>query len=240
MWLLSRKTTIADSGLLEGFCDCHSHLLPGVDDGVQQTEETLQILQEWEQLGVKEVWLTPHIMEDIPNRSDDLQIRFNKLREDYQGKIELRLAAEHMMDGPFSTNLETGQVIPFGEKGEHLLVETSYYIPPMNMEDLICDIRKKRYDPILAHPERYQYMSTKDYRKWKDMGVLLQLNLPSLVGAYGYEVMKKAEWLLKENMYDYFGTDTHSMNQVNYFLKGTLSKKTAKKLKECMNLSLNR
>jgi len=240
MWLLSRKTTIEDSGLLDGFCDCHCHLLPGVDDGVQQTEETLQILQEWERLGVKEIWLTPHIMEDIPNRPDELQRRFEMLKADYQGTIRLQLAAEHMMDGPFSTLLETGQTIPFGEKGEHLLVETSYYIPPMHMEGLISDIRKKRYDPILAHPERYQYMDVKDYRKWKDMGVLLQLNLPSLVGAYGYEVMKKAEWLLKENMYDFFGTDTHSMNQVNYFLKGTLSKKTAKKLKESMNLSLNR
>ena len=232
MWLLSRKTTIADSGLLEGFCDCHSHLLPGVDDGVQQTEETLHILQEWEQLGVKEVWLTPHIMEDIPNRSDDLQRRFNKLREDYQGKIELRLAAEHMMDGPFSTNLETGQVMPFGEKGEHLLVETSYYIPPMNMEDLICDIRKKRYDPILAHPERYQYMERNDFRHWKRKGVLMQLNLPSLVGAYGPEVQQKAEWLLRENMYDLCGSDTHSMDQVELFLDGIISKKTVKQVRK--------
>jgi len=48
MWLLSNKILVKDSGLLEGFRDCHSHLLPGVDDGVQKVDETMQILEEWE------------------------------------------------------------------------------------------------------------------------------------------------------------------------------------------------
>ena len=52
---------------MEGFRDCHCHLLPGVDDGVRELHETLKILERWKSLGVKEVWLTPHIMEDIPN-----------------------------------------------------------------------------------------------------------------------------------------------------------------------------
>ena len=47
--------------------DCHSHLLPGVDDGVRTAEESLRILEEMERQGIRKLWLTPHIMEDIPN-----------------------------------------------------------------------------------------------------------------------------------------------------------------------------
>jgi tyrosine-protein phosphatase YwqE len=74
-------------------------------------------------------------------------------------------------------------------------------------------------------------MDDSDYKMWKQRGVLLQLNLPSLVGAYGPMVQRKAEWLLKENLYDYCGTDTHSIDQMRMFLNSEISKKTAKKVK---------
>ena len=231
MWLLSEKILVSESGLLEGFRDCHCHLLPGVDDGVEHVDETLRILQTWEKAGVKEVWLTPHIMEDIPNEPADLNVRFAELQKHYQGGITLHLAAEHMMDGLFMKRLTDDNVMPVGVDGTKLLVETSYYIPPMNMEAIIDRIKTNGYDPLLAHPERYQYMERNDFRHWKQQGVLLQLNLPSLVGAYGLEVMRKAEWLLRENMYDCCGSDTHSLEQVEFFLDGIISKKMAKKVR---------
>ena len=231
MWLLSKKAIVRESGLLEGFCDIHCHLLPGVDDGVQETDETLQILAEWEAVGMKEVWLTPHIMEDIPNRPDELRRRFERFMVFYTGNIKLHLGAEHMMDGPFLERLEADDVLPIGKDGKRLLVETSYYIPPMNMGGIIDKIRQKGYEPILAHPERYQYMDFKDYTHWKGKGVLLQLNVPSLVGAYGLEVQAKAKKLLDSGMYDFCGTDTHSKEQVSFFLDSLINKKVVKKVK---------
>ena len=73
MWLFKKKIRLKDSGFFQGFIDWHCHLLPGVDDGVQTMEESLQILSFYEQLGVSEVWLTPHIMEDIPNTTEGLK-----------------------------------------------------------------------------------------------------------------------------------------------------------------------
>ena len=231
MWPFSDKVIVRESGLLEGFRDCHCHLLPGVDDGVGEVDETMQVLEEWEMSGVAEVWLTPHIMEDIPNEPAELKRRFTELQQQYKGAVRLHLAAEHMMDGLFLKRQEAGEMMPIGAEGTRLLVETSYYTPPMNMGEIIDSIRQQGYDPILAHPERYQYMDTRDYKRWKERGVLLQLNLPSLVGAYGPEVQRKAEWLLKENMYDYCGTDTHSMDHVELFLNSVISKKTVKKVR---------
>ena len=231
MWLISNKVKIEDSGLLDGFRDCHCHLLPGVDDGVKKMDETLRILNLWESQGVKEVWLTPHIMEDIPNKPTELEAKLVEVVNNYDGNIHLHLAAENMLDNLFQTRLEARELMPIGEAGTHLLVETSYYNPPMDMERLMDSIKEKGFTSILAHPERYQYMDMRDYRMWKQKGVRLQLNVPSLVGAYGPEVERKAEMLLERDMYDYCGSDTHSMRFVEYFLNSKISKKTVTKVR---------
>lgn len=231
MWLLPSKVSVRESGMLDGFCDCHCHLLPGVDDGVRKTAETLQILQLWAEVGVCEVWLTPHIMEDIPNEPAKLEAEYHQLLSSYSGNIKLHLAAEHTLDGLFVDRMADNLLMPIFADKKHLLVETSYFIPPMNMDAIMDAIKKKGYQPILAHPERYQYMDYSDYRRWKDAGVLLQLNVPSLVGAYGPMAQKKAQWLFRQGMYDYCGSDTHSLNQVELFLNSIISRKTAKMIK---------
>ena len=98
MFLFNKKTTIAASGILQGAADHHSHILPGVDDGVECMAEALRILATYEALGIKTLWLTPHIMEDIPNTPQKLRARFEELKAAYTGNIELHLAAEYMID----------------------------------------------------------------------------------------------------------------------------------------------
>ena len=199
MCFFRQKKVLAESGFFRGFTDCHSHLLPGVDDGVKTLEESLAILEEMERLGVRKVWLTPHIMEDIPNETVDLQQKFQELKQMYHGKIELALAAEYMMDNLFE------------ERKHYLLVETSYFNPPMGLLSILQRIQKKGYHPLLAHPERYEYMQMMDYKTLKKNQISFQLNIPSLVGMYGKHIEKKAKILLKAGMYDLGGNDVHSL-----------------------------
>ena len=232
MFFFSNKISIRESRLLEGLCDYHCHLLPGVDDGVQEMEETLQLLQTWESVGVKDVWLTPHIMEDMPNKPERLREKFSLLQQQYTGSVGLHLAAEHMMDGLFPSRFAEKAFLPIGADKSHLLVETSYYIPPINMEGMLRSIKQSGITPLLAHPERYEYMGEKDYKYYKDRQILFQLNLPSLIGAYGPAAQQKAEWLLDHNMYSCCGTDMHSLRHAEYFLNSKISKKTLQKVKE--------
>ena len=106
MWLFSRYISVSSKGILQGMTDCHSHLLPGVDDGVRTAEESLRILEEMERQGIRKLWLTPHIMEDIPNTTDTLKTRFRTLCESYRGNIRLELAAEYMLDNLFVRRLD--------------------------------------------------------------------------------------------------------------------------------------
>lgn len=209
MWPFKKKCSLADSGIFQGFTDWHSHILPGVDDGVRTMDEALEILALYERLGVKAVWLTPHVMEDVPNTTEHLKERFAELQATYKGSVHLHLAAEYMLDNLFQERLDNGDLLPLGEKKDWLLVETSYYNPPANMSGLLERIKAKGYYPVLAHPERYIYMSGDDYGKLKERGVRLQLNISSLTNMYGSTIRKKAISLLQAGLYDLAGTDTH-------------------------------
>ena len=172
-------------------------------------EESLKILSSYEHHGIKEVWLTPHIMEDIPNSTAQLRTRYSELKTAYSGPIILHLASENMLDNLFEERLQQGDLLPIGDDGRQLLVETSYFNAPYGLHDILKRIKSKGYFPVLAHPERYIYMGTKDYQQLKQLGVAFQLNLPSLAGAYGTEAKRKARWLLEKGYYQYIGTDTH-------------------------------
>ena len=209
MWPFRKKQTLEESGFFRGFTDWHCHILPGVDDGVQTVDKALQILTEYERLGVKEVWLTPHIMEDVPNTTQHLRERFAELQAAYRGSVVLNLASENMLDNLFEERLNKNDLLPIGKDGRHLLVETSYFNPPMGLQNILLRIKAKGYIPILAHPERYQYMGESDYQQMKSMNVLFQLNQFSLLGLYGKEVQKQAKLLKKQGMYEYIGTDLH-------------------------------
>lgn len=221
MGLFSRKKpALGESGLLRGYTDAHCHLLPGVDDGVKTMDETLAILSLYESLGIRTVWCTPHIMEDIQNTSEDLKSRFAALCREYHGPIELHLSAEYMMDSLFETRLENRDLLP--HSGGCLLVETSTFYPPVGMRELLYKIQTAGYTPVLAHPERYTYMTLEEYGELTRIGVKLQMNLGSPAGLYGKGVQKRAEWLLKHGIYSLSGTDCHSMRMLDAILAGRI------------------
>lgn len=222
MWPFSRYKSVLKSGVLQGMTDCHSHILPGVDDGVKTMRESLAILDRYEKLGIKTVWLTPHVMEDIPNKPSFLRERFEELKAEYKGNVELHLGAENMIDNLFEERLAAGDLLTVGADQRHLLVETSYFTPPFGFYDTIEEIKKLGYYPVLAHPERYVYMEQKDYERLKDMKVLFQMNLFSLVGMYGKGSQHVSHELLKRGMYDFVGSDIHSITILDRFLGLTL------------------
>ena len=221
MWWFDRQRTLRESGLFDGFTEWHCHLLPGVDDGIKTPEDSLKALRLYEAAGIRTVWLTPHVMEDMPNTTASLRERFDELKRAYQGNIELHLASENMLDALFEERLEANDFLPIGVEGTHLLVETSYFNPPMDLTGILKRIQSRGYYPILAHPERYVYMNDKDYSDLKKMGIKFQMNIPALAGMYGEQTQKKARKLLKSGMYNYLGNDTHTCS----FFTSLLDKK---------------
>lgn len=226
MWLFKDKVaSIEESGMLAGLTDWHSHVLPGVDDGIKTMEEALEVLRHFDAKGMETLWLTPHIMEDYPNTTEKLRARFDELQKAWTGNLKLRLASENMLDPLFDERLAARDLLPIGENADHLLVETSYFSPPMGFDGMIDSIMSAGFYPLLAHPERYTYMDETDYKKLKDKGVKMQLNYVSLVGGYGETAKKKSIWLLKNGFIDVVGSDVHRLKSNQTLIAQKPSKK---------------
>ena len=232
--LFNRRMSILDSGLLKGAVDQHSHILYGLDDGVKTQEDSLAILRFLEEQGVSEVWFTPHVMEDVPNTTEAIRARFEELKAVYGGGLQLHLAAEYMIDTLFEERLSNRDLLEHGD--EVVLVETSAIAPPINLWVVLDKMLKSGYRPLIAHPERYRYMDREDYRELHNMGCLLQLNLPSIVGFYGESARQRAQYLLDKGWYRMFGSDCHRMKaiQAQYTAK-ELKKDTIAKLSVLMD-----
>ena len=129
--LFNRLRSLLESGLLKGAVDQHSHILYGLDDGVKLQEDSLAILRFMEEQGVSEVWFTPHIMEDVPNTTEEIRARFEELKAVYEGGLKLHLAAEYMIDTVYEERLADRDLLFHGE--ETVLVETSAIAPPMTL-----------------------------------------------------------------------------------------------------------
>ena len=220
---IKRKQSLLQSGVLKGSVDRHSHILFGVDDGIKTLEDSLAVLAFYEEVGIKEVWCTPHVMEDVPNTSEGLRERFACLLDAYKGDVRLHLAAEYMLDNLFEERLKAGDLLTMED--DMVLVETSTWNPPSDMTGMLRSLQKAGYRPLLAHPERYRYMNEAGYARLHRQGVLFQLNLGSLAGYYGETAMKKAQDMLAKGWYSETGSDCHRLATIKeHFNREVLTK----------------
>ena len=230
MWFIKHKAGLIDSGFFNGFADYHCHILPGVDDGVKTMEEALEALEYFEHLEVGRVILTPHAMNGLENR-EEVEQAFDALCKQYSGKIILELGTEYMLDSGFKERMEK-ELLCLDK--DSVLVETSYLSPPNNLYELLYEISTTGNTPVIAHPERYLYMGHGDYYKLKEKDYMLQLNLLSLSGYYGKQVMKNADFLLEQGMYDKIGTDLHNLQNFRKWIEKL--KVTNKQLEKLTNI----
>lgn len=209
--------------------DLHSHLLPGLDDGVQSMDESLDMIRRLESLGYRHLVTTPHVIWDYyRNTSEIIRASVEAVRvacREAGLAVTIDAAAEYFLDEHFSDMLRNNEpLLTLGEK--RVLVELPYTTQLMNVSETLFSIVECGYRPVLAHPERYAYYHAdpEAYRRFTAQGVELQLNALSLTGHYGDEVARAAEWLLRENLITYLGTDAHRMSHLDGLNKLSRSK----------------
>lgn len=194
----------------------HSHLLAGLDDGVKTHEEAVELIQHFHQLGYNKVITTPHIMSDY-YRNEPAQIlaksiELNKILEENQIPLIVQAAAEYYLDENLLSGIHAEEkLLTFG--ANYLLFETNFFSEPYQLNDFIFNAITKEYKPVLAHPERYQYMTMGKAEELRDRGVLLQVNIPSIVGYYGKPIEKMAIKLIEAGWVDLLGSDCHNQLQ---------------------------
>lgn len=234
MFFFKKKEIPLNKIFTDKFVDIHSHLLPGIDDGAKDIDNSIDLISTMYSYGIKNFITTPHVLGDVyPNSSKTIKAKTKEvkiaLEKNGMHDVSFRAAAEYMLDEQFVELLQRKDILTL--KDNYILVEMSYFNAPFNLFDILFDIQLKEYKPILAHPERYNFYHDdfESYYKLKKAGCLFQLNLLSLTEQYGKGVQKTTEKLLKENLYDFVGTDTHHQNHLR-ILKKIGNKKTFEKI----------
>jgi tyrosine-protein phosphatase YwqE len=226
-WLFEKKNKkVLDLSRIQ--TDIHSHLIPGIDDGVQTLEESVAMVQRLQELGYRRVITTPHVIWDCyRNTPDTILGGLAQVQEACQQaglSVEVGAAAEYFIDEHFVEMLEGKQPL-LTLPGNRLLVELPYSTPLMNTAETLFSIIQHGYRPVLAHPERYTYFYADPtiYRKLCHQGCELQVNALSLTGYYGEGITRMADWLLREGLITYLGTDAHRMQHLDLLLKAQKS-----------------
>ena len=195
--------------------DMHSHLLPGIDDGSSDPEMSSILKKGLEDLGYQQFITTPHIMWDLyKNTPANISETLESLR--LSGHHNIRAAAEYFMDDHFDELLSSADPL-LCIRDTKVLVEFSFISPPMDLREKIFAMQMKGYQPILAHPERYEYMSQKKSMldELKAMGCEFQMNLLSLTGYYGKIARELALYLVGQSLVSWVGTDLHHDRHLN-------------------------
>ncbi|MCF2504709.1 histidinol phosphatase [Dyadobacter sp. CY107] len=204
--------------------DIHSHFIPGIDDGVETIDESIAVATKMQSLGYRYMVTTPHVMWDCYRNTPEIILSgLQSIQQAYAMAgltIQVRAAAEYFIDEHFSEMLINGETL-LTLPGKRLLVELPYSTPLLNTSETLFSIIEHGYQPVLAHPERYTYFynDLSIYKKLADQGCELQVNILSLTGYYGDNVLKTAEWLLKNNLITFLGTDAHKLQHLEMINK---------------------
>ena len=231
MFNLFRKKPILADLIPEGFVDIHSHVLPGIDDGAKNIEESLSLISQMKEMGFSKIIGTPHTYEGLYNNtSETIKKSFDLLKKNLKEDVKIDYASEYMIDGSLLKRIEERSLLAL--KDNYVLVEMSFISSPNKLYDIIFKLQMNNYIPVLAHPERYLYFfddnNIKNFSKLKTRGCKFQLNLLSITGYYGKKIVELSDILIKNNLINYVGSDIHKQKHIDYMKKEVLIKETTK------------
>ncbi len=198
--------------------DLHSHILYGLDDGVQDQATMLAMFRLAQEEGIKAMVATPHYIYGANTYNEEiLQKRYQETKAllAEQGiDIQLHLGQELYLDTLLLTPLKLGQALTLAETRYILIEFPTLEIPPYTLA-LMDGFFEAGYRPVIAHPERYIEVQ-RDMMQllaYIEKGCLLQVNTGSFLGLYGKEIQKTAVALLRHEMVHLVATDCHSMGR---------------------------
>jgi protein-tyrosine phosphatase len=194
--------------------DIHTHILPGIDDGSETLEDSIQMIKQAIDIGVKIICATPHVLNDPSLAFEEKinqayqfllsQVRKRKLM------VKLILGSEIYLRQDISS-LNRFNFFSFNQTGKYILLELPVGLIPPGVDRLIYDLRLDDITPIIAHPERSigEKNQIKEFEKFVHLGAMIQINAGSLLDHFGSTSRKMANLLLRQNLVHFLASDAH-------------------------------
>tara|TARA_Y100001968_G_C19301120_1_gene689083 strand:+ start:64 stop:792 length:729 start_codon:yes stop_codon:yes gene_type:complete len=236
MFNLFRKKPILADLIPDRFVDIHSHILPGIDDGAKNVEESLKLISEMKKLGFSKIIGTPHTYRGMyENTNETIKNSYKLLSKNLPKNINVSYASEYMLDVSLIEKAMNRSLLCI--KKNYVLIEMGFLFEPINLYEIIFKISLNGYIPVLAHPERYLFLHDdfNKYHKLKNLNCKFQINFLSVIGGYGKKVLNITDKLLKNNLVDFSGTDIHNMNHIMAIKNTKIKIKEIDRFKSCLN-----
>ncbi|MEM9351856.1 MAG: CpsB/CapC family capsule biosynthesis tyrosine phosphatase [Planctomycetota bacterium] len=198
------------------FTDIHCHLLPGIDDGARDLQESLAMARMAVAEGTREIVVTPHQLGSYAhNTGDDIRRLTAELQAELdREQIPLRIApgGDVRIEEGMVEQLVAGEVLSLGDLGRHVLLELPHelYFP---LEPLLDELSARGITGILSHPERnHGILRTPSLLpSLVDYGCLMQVTAGSLMGTFGPHSQQLAESMLARGLVHFISTDAHGI-----------------------------
>ncbi len=196
--------------------DFHSHILPGIDDGSRNLEQSISMVNEAKEVGFTKIISTSHYMENYYECDVEKRKQLIKQLQGEVQDIELYLGNEIYITNNIIELLKNGKASSINNTRYVLFEFPLITTKPMNDKEIIYRLVENGYIPIIAHPERYPFIQENpEYLfELEDMGALFQANYGSIIGMYGLKAKRTLKILLRNNLISFFGSDVHRPEQV--------------------------
>lgn len=215
--------------------DIHAHVLPFVDDGSKSIEDSIAMIEQSATLGITDIILTPHYRGNYVATPQQLNKQFEVFKKAVQEKgisVNLYLGQEIYVDSEMLSDLENNKVITLNNS-KYLLIEPEYNA--CDITEYVYDLVIKGYVPIVAHVERFKYISIEEVCEIKRLGGLIQVNASAFFGKEFNTDKRIVKKLLKQGLVDFVASDVH-YNRKNYmqmayeYVSKKFGEKTAEKI----------
>lgn len=196
--------------------DIHAHLLPGLDDGPEGWDESVEMVRQAAAEGITTIVATPHVIAgryDYPaafvaERTDELRRRLG----DAGVEMQVVPGGEVFLDDGLLDAVRSGRIPSVGNAGKYVLIEFPARVLPASAERIVFELAVGGVTPIIAHPERNEDVIKDPNRLFRliERGALAQVNAGSLIGDFGRRARETARILVTHGMAHVVGSDAHS------------------------------
>ncbi|MEH7239556.1 tyrosine-protein phosphatase [Bacillus sp. JJ1562] len=198
--------------------DIHCHILPCLDDGAKDLDETISMAKKAAEEGITKIIATPHYKKrEFENSKEKiLQAVENINKEISQHKIPLTIlpGQEPRIYGEILQDYNKGEILSLNNGGKYLFVEFPSGHVPRYSEQLLFDIQLNGLTPVIVHPERNsEIMENPDllYNFVKN-GACTQITSSSVTGHFGKKIKKFTMQLVESNLTHFVASDSHNLS----------------------------
>lgn len=206
--------------------DIHAHILPFVDDGSSSLEESLDMVRGAHESGVTDIICTPHLRNQFNKTPNELKSVFEEFKMALKKAdipVNVYLGQEIYLGYGYKKLFSEDKIVTLNDT-KYVLTEFNYF-ERRDIAETVYDLTTLGYKPIVAHVERYRYLSLEDICEIKQVGGLIQVNAESIVGNGKKAHLRLVKKLFKHGLVDFVASDCHAerpfnlKNAYNYIAK---------------------